>query len=195
MDNTHHQGADNVHYVITWEGSALPRITKHPGGLPFVMSTTTYAPQLLAPAIGNADRRATGRAARSLQRASRTGIDATVAPTSSDSVSVTSGSATSVFTAVAPYARRSGRVLTTCATLVWLPVLVLTVLAFLLVGAIGGLAAAGVWTWRTVSPVQARPTSDADEYADRPSSASSPRRVAAPRSRRVVRDRTIGYDA
>lgn len=82
-----------------------------------------------------------------------------------------------------------------CATLVWLPVLVLTVLAFLLVGAVGGLAAAGVWTWRTVSPVQARPTDHADERADRPSSASSPRPVATPSSRRVVRDRTIGYDA
>ena len=195
MDNTHHQGADNVHYVITARRSALQRITRRPGGLPFVMSTTTYAAQLLGPATHNADPRATRRAVRSLQRASRTGIGATVASPSSNSVSAASGAPTSVFTATAPDARRSGRVLTTCATLVWLPVLVLTVLAFLLVGAIGGLAAAGVWTWRTVSPVQARPTSDADEYADRPSSASSPRRVAAPRSRRVVRDHTIGYDA
>ncbi|MEV8178595.1 hypothetical protein AB0O99_11090 [Cellulosimicrobium funkei] len=76
-----------------------------------------------------------------------------------------------------------------------MPVLVLTVLAFLVIGAVGGLAAAGVWTWRTVSPVQARPTNDADQRADRPSSASSPRPGAAPSSRRVVRDRTIGYDA
>ncbi|MFE9234005.1 hypothetical protein [Cellulosimicrobium funkei] len=159
------------------------------------MSATTYAPQLLGPATRSTGSRATGRAARSLRRASWTGIDTTIAPASSGSVSATFGSATSVFTAVAPDARRSGRVLTMCATLVWLPMLVLTVLAFLLVGAIGGLAAAGVWTWRTVSPVQARPPDHADERADRPSSASSPRPVAAPSSRRVVRDRTIGYDA
>ncbi|WP_163187899.1 hypothetical protein [Cellulosimicrobium sp. SL-1] len=76
-----------------------------------------------------------------------------------------------------------------------MPVLVLTVLAFLVIGAVGGLAAAGVWIWRTVSPVQARPTDHADEPADRPSFASSPRPVAAPSSRRVVRGRTIGYDA
>ncbi|WP_171467866.1 hypothetical protein [Cellulosimicrobium sp. 72-3] len=159
------------------------------------MSTTTYAPQRLAPASRGADPRATDRAARSLRRASRTGIDTTIAPASSGSVSAAFGSATSVFAAPAPDARRSGRVLTTCATLVWLPALVLTVLVFLLVGAIGGLAAAGMWTWRTVSPVQARPTDHADERADRPLSASSPRPVVAPRSRRVVRDRTIGYDA
>ncbi|WP_287001972.1 hypothetical protein [Gordonia sp. UBA7860] len=159
------------------------------------MSTTTYAPRLLAPATRSTDSRATGRAARSLQRVSRTGIGATAAPASSSFVSASSGAPTSVFTAAAPDARRSGRVLTTCATLVWLPVLVLTVLVFLLVGAIGGLAAAGVWTWRTVSPVQARPTNDADQRADRPSSARSPQPVAAPGGRRVVRDRTIGYDA
>ncbi len=159
------------------------------------MSTTTYAPQLLALAARNADRRAARRAVRSLQRASRTGIGASVAPAPSNSVSASPGASTSVFTAAAPDARRSGRVLTTCATLVWLPVLVLTVLAFLVIGAVGGLAAAGVWTWRTVSPVQARPTNGADQRADRPSSASSPQPVAAPGSRRVVRDRTIGYDA
>ncbi|WP_144682740.1 hypothetical protein [Cellulosimicrobium sp. TH-20] len=159
------------------------------------MSTTTYAAQLLGPATRSTGSRATGRAVRSLQRASRTGIGATVAPASSSSVSASPGAPPSVFTPTAPDARRSGRVLTTCATLVWLPVLVLTVLVFLLIGAIGGLAAAGMWTWRTVSPVQARPTDHADERADRPSSASSPRPVAAPSSRRVVRDRTIGYDA
>lgn len=159
------------------------------------MSTTTYAPQLLALAARNADRRAARRAVRSLQRASRTGIGASVAPAPSNSVSASPGASTSVFTAAAPDARRSGRVLTTCATLVWLPVLVLTVLAFLVIGDVGGLAAAGVWTWRTVSPVQARPTNGADHRADWPSSASSPQPVAAPGSRRVVRDRTIGYDA
>lgn len=154
------------------------------------MSTTTYARQLLAPAARGDDRRPTGSIVRSLRNASRTGIDTTAAPASSDSVATMS-----VFAAAAPDARRSGRVLTTCATLAWLPVLVLTVLVFLLVGAVGGLAAAGVWTWRTVSPVRTGSAGDTDEDPDGSSLESLPQIPGAPRGRRVVRDRTIGYDA
>ena len=154
------------------------------------MGTTTYAPQLLAPAALGDDRRPAGSVVRFLRRASRTGIDATVAPASSDSIS-----AMPVFAAAAPDARRSGRVLTTCATLAWLPVLVLTVLVFLLVGAVGGLAAVGVWAWRTVSPVRTRSAGDADEDPDGSALQSLPQLPGAPRGRRVVRDRTIGYDA
>src|SRR5690606_22855892 len=68
-------------------------------------------------------------------------------------------SATAPFARLAPDGRRSPRgvVVTVLATLGWLPVLALTVVAFLVVGVIAGVAAASVWAWRSVSPVQPRP--------------------------------------
>ncbi|MTG89211.1 hypothetical protein GJV82_09675 [Cellulosimicrobium sp. BIT-GX5] len=101
---------------------------------------------------------------------------------------------TAPFARLAPDGRRRPRgvVVTVLATLGWLPVLALTVVAFLVVGVVAGVAAASVWAWRSVSPGQARP---AAPEGDAPRPASAPNGSQDRPRRRLVRDRTLGYDA
>ncbi len=109
------------------------------------------------------------------------------------------------FAATAPFAhvatdaaavvpRRPRRAVTTLGALAWIPALALTLVVFALVGVVAGVSALSVWTWRSLSPARARrgpaetpSTSPRDEAPD-----GSP---AGRGSRRVVRDRTVGYDA
>ncbi|WP_353709285.1 hypothetical protein ABRQ22_08995 [Cellulosimicrobium sp. ES-005] len=186
----HRQGADNVHYVILRSDESLRRITEGPRTLPFVMSTTTYAPRLgmRRPGAPSTDRRAGRRPLAGL---------VALAPSRASSGTVSrTFAATSPFTGLAPDGRRPRRLVTaTLVTLAWVPALVLTLVAFVLVGAAAGAATVAVWVWRSVSPARAPRSGPDDVDAPRdelePSIAPG---VRAPR-RRLVRDRTLGYDA
>jgi len=154
------------------------------------MSTTTFAPRL-HPYL---------RAPHGAQRydgARRLGGLAELVP-----ARVSSGTVSGTFATTSPFVglgsggRRPRRVVTTTlATLVWLPVLALTVLAFAVVGVAAGLAVVGAWCWRAVSPAQASRAGSRDT-PDEPEAPAPPTSDVAPaRGRRLVRDRTFGYDA
>ena len=84
------------------------------------------------------------------------------------------------------------------ATLAWVPVLVLTLVAFVVVGVAAGAATVVVWAWRSVSPArapQARPRGVDASRGELEPSAAGPDRRGGLRGRRLVRDRTLGYDA
>lgn len=161
-----------------------------PRALPFGMSTTTYAPRL------GTHRPAARTAGRSDGRPSLAGLVA-LAPsrTSSGSVSGTFAT-TSPFAGLAPDGRRPRRlVTTTLVTLAWVPALALTLVAFVLVGVAAGAATVAVWVWRSVSPAQApRPGSGGADVPRDDLEPSGAPDLRAPR-RRLVRDRTLGYDA
>jgi hypothetical protein len=157
------------------------------------MSTTTYAPRLdaLRSAARAADRSDGPRLLAGL---------ATFAPsrTSSGTVSGTFAS-TSPFAELAPGGRRPRRVVTTTlATLAWVPVLALTLVAFTVVGVAAGVVTAAVWAWRSVSPARAPQAGPggADVPRGEPEPSITPAASAVrPGGRRLVRDRTLGYDA
>ena len=186
--------ADNVHYVISRSNGPLWRITERPRALPFVMSTTTYAPRLhtsprSARATGRDDgtRRLGGLAELVPARASSGAVSGTLATTSP-------------FTGLAPDGRRPRRVVTTTlATLAWVPVLALTLVAFAVVGVVAGVVTVAVWCWRSVSPAQAARAGSrgaADVAPDEPEAPGPAAADVAPaHGRRLVRDRTFGYDA
>ncbi|UKJ64767.1 hypothetical protein H1Q78_05090 [Cellulosimicrobium cellulans] len=157
------------------------------------MSTTTYAPRL----------HASGRAARAVGRndgTRRLGGLAEHAPTRASSGNVSGTFATtSPFTGLAPDGRRPRRVVTTTlATLAWVPVLALELVALTVVGVAAGVATVAVWCWRSVSPAQAaragsRDTDLAPDEPEVPGPAATD--IAPAHGRRLVRDRTLGYDA
>ncbi|KON72833.1 hypothetical protein M768_19770 [Cellulosimicrobium cellulans F16] len=157
------------------------------------MSTTTYAPRLVThrPAARAADRSDGRRLLASL---------VALAPSRASSGTVSGTFATtSPFAELAPDGRRPRRVVATMlATLAWVPVLALTLVAFAVVGVAAGLATAAVWCWRSVSPARAPQAgpggADAPRGEVEPTAASTAAAVG-PRGRRLVRDRTLGYDA
>src|SRR5690606_11005124 len=103
-------------------------------------------------------------------------------------------SATAPFARLAPDGRRSPRgvVVTVLATLGWHPLPAPTVVAVLVGGAVAAAAAASAWASGSVSPVQPRP---AAPEGDAPRPASAPNGSQDRPRRRLVRDRTLGYDA
>ncbi|WP_264030473.1 hypothetical protein [Cellulosimicrobium sp. SH8] len=156
------------------------------------MSTTTYAPRLGTHRSGD------GSADRSDGRRLLAGLVA-LAPSRASSGTVSGTfAATSPFAGLAPDGRRPRRlVATTLVTLAWVPALALTLVAFVLVlvGVAAGATTVAVWAWRSVSPARAPRAgsggTDAPQDEFEPSDAPD---VRAPR-RRLVRDRTLGYDA
>lgn len=185
--------ADNVHYVISPSNEPPRRITERPRALPFVMSTTTYAPRVYPLPR-------TARAAGRNDGARRLGGLAELAPARASSGTVSGTFATtSPFAGLAPDGRRPRRVVTTTlVTLAWVPVLALTLVAFTVVGVAAGVATVAVWCWRSVSPARAaragsRDTDAAPEEPKAPGPAATD--VGLARGRRLVRDRTFGYDA
>ncbi|MFE6236039.1 hypothetical protein [Cellulosimicrobium sp. NPDC057862] len=157
------------------------------------MSTTTYAPRLdtLRSAARATDRSDGPRLLASL---------AAFAPSraSSGTVSGTFAQA-SPFAELAPDGRRPRRIVATMlATLAWVPVLVLTLVAFVVVGVAAGAATVVVWAWRSVSPArasQARPRGADAPRGELEPSAPQATSAVRPGGRRLVRDRTLGYDA
>jgi hypothetical protein len=157
------------------------------------MSTTTYAPRLGTHRSGD------GSADRSDGRRLLAGLVA-LAPSRASSGTVSGTFATtSPFAELAPEGRRPRRVVTTTlVTLAWVPVLALTLVAFTVVGVAAGVATVAVWCWRSVSPARAaragsRDTDAASEEPKAPGPAATD--VGLARGRRLVRDRTFGYDA
>lgn len=157
------------------------------------MSTTTFAPRLHPlPRAAHAAGRNDG--------ARRLGGLADLVP-----ARASSGTASGTFTTTSPFAglapdgHRPRRVVTTTlATLAWVPVLALTLVAFAVVGVAAGVATVAVWCWRSVSPAQASRAGscDTDAAPDEPEAPGPPASDVAPaRGRRLVRDRTFGYDA
>jgi hypothetical protein len=173
--------ADNVHYVIS--ASIEPPVVHHQRApaLPFVMSTTTYATSLDTAPRAVLDGRRAHRIVTPAHRPAR-------------------GAFAGSFSAASPFAslaqdRRRRVVATTLATLAWIPVLALTVVAFAVVGVVAAVATASAWAWRSVSPAQPRPTRPCcDEDDGTPCDTSAVPRAPA-RGRRPVRDRTVGHDA
>ena len=187
------RNADNVHYVISSSKKLLLRITEARNALPFVMSTTTYAPRIYplpratrAAGRNDGDRRLGGPAELVPGRASSGTVSGTFATTSP-------------FVGLARDGRRPRRVVTTAlATLAWVPVLALTLVAFAVVGIAAGVATVAVWCWRSVSPAQAARAGsrDSDVAPDEPQAPGPAATDVSPaRGRRLVRDRTFGYDA
>ncbi|MBN0039887.1 hypothetical protein JN535_06820 [Cellulosimicrobium cellulans] len=156
------------------------------------MSTTTYAPRLHPPprAPRATDRSGGGR---------RLGVLAAPVPSRAPSATVVrSFATTSPFAELGPDGRRPRRVVATMlATLAWVPVLALALLAFAVVGAGAGMATAAVWCWRSVSPARASLVGprDSGTAPDEPELPGLPATAVTPaRGRRLVRDRTLGYD-
>ncbi|QJW36813.1 hypothetical protein [Cellulosimicrobium protaetiae] len=154
------------------------------------MSTTTYAPRLDA-------RRSAGRTVDPSDGRRR--LAGPVAPTPSRTRSGIGSRtlvATAPFTGISPDGRRPRRALTTTlVTLAWLPALALTLVAFAVVGVAAGVATVAVWAWRSVSPVRTPRTGADDADASRDELDPSATPTGRPRGRRLVRDRTLGYDA
>lgn len=85
---------------------------------------------------------------------------------------------------------------TTLGTLAWIPALVLMVVAFVLVGVVAGATTLSVWAYRSLSPARTRPRDSAEVLSVPPRDESAAETSGrARRPRRVVRDRTVGYDA